>query len=486
MITQAQAHATADRWLNPEGHQGPPREVAMQEFDLGWVVWAVPPPPEVDPETGQRRPPAEIGTACGVIDRTSGELTVWPSVPVDEVVRMYRHKQGADTGDTDTGHAPTGTTDSGDGSSTTAQDTAPQGANTSPGTAPFTAPDAASGAAAQPPVTGPGNTAVATFRDPSSGEETNLACVSAPGMPPAEYQLHEKLRELGVSGEEVRAVHTDLRSALLPGGYTGDFVLRAFPNASFSCSEGYGMRPEERAEGVAGLLRHVEMMYGITGQQAPPRPHRVPLPEQVEPAAPIRDVALGEQLREVFGEQSVLRPDADDLAATALPDAARATLTWAGLPAHVPYFFTADRADAPPAGGLYTDAATHLRALGTKAGAATLDTLAGHVRLGTDGLYAITVQCTAPAENQDLIGTVWAVQPSSGGGRFVNRTLAAYLRSLALLTATRRTMRGTDPYAAGAAVAAFQEQLAAIDAWSLDDEGNWWSLIVEQMWHGLF
>ncbi|OKI07132.1 hypothetical protein A6A06_36125 [Streptomyces sp. CB02923] len=446
MITQAQAQATADRWLNPEGHQGPPRRVGMEEFDLGWVVWAVPPPPETDPATGQRRPPAEVGNACGVVDRASGELTVWPSVPTGDVVRMYRQKHGAGSGD-----------------------------------APAQAP-------AEPPVTGPGNTAVATYDDPSSGAETNLVRVSGPGLPPAEYQLFDELRRIGVRGEDVRAVHTDLRPALFPGGYTGSFVFRAFPNARFSCTEGYGATSAERAEGVAGLLRHVETMHQLTGQQPPPRPHRLPVPspDSVPRAEPVRDVALGKQLAEAFGPQGVFRPDADDIADTRLPEAAKKTLTWAGLPVEMPLFFTADEAARPPAGGLFTDAATHLRAVGTEASEGTLGNLAGHVRLGTDGAYLITVQCTAPEESRALIGAVWAVQPSSGGGRFVNASLAAFLRSLVLLAATRRQIRGMDPRAAGAAVAAFQEQLVAIDGWSLDSDKNWWSLIVEQMWHGLF
>ncbi|QIK06280.1 hypothetical protein G7Z12_09790 [Streptomyces sp. ID38640] len=443
MINQAQAHATAARWLNPEGHQGPPREVAMQEFDLGWVVWAVPPPPEVDPQTGQRRPPAEVGAACGVVDRASGELTVWPSVPVDEVVRMYQQKHGA-------------------------------GAVAAPA------------APAEAPVTGPGNTAVATYPDPATGEETSLARVSAPGLPPAEFQLFDELQRLGVHPANVRAVHTDLRSALLPGGYPGDFILRTFPNATFSCTEGYGMRPEERAEGIAGLLRHVEMMHQLAGRQAPPRPHRLPVPQRVEAAPPMRDVALGKHLVEVFGPQGVTRPDADDLATGRLPEATKNTLVWAGLPAQVPFFFTADRPDSPPAGGLFPDVATYLRETGTEAQEQTLATLAGYVRIGTDGLYTLAVQCTAAEENQNLVGTVWAVQPSSGGGRFVNRTLSAYLRSLALLVTTRRQMQGMDPYAAGTAVATFQDQIVAIDSWALDDDSNWWSLVIEQMWHGLF
>ncbi|MYU53302.1 MULTISPECIES: SUKH-4 family immunity protein [Streptomyces] len=464
MITQAQAHAIAARWLNPEGRQGPPREVAMREFDLGWVVWEVPPfssgapslPPQEAVATaaeaaggagGAAAGTAMATAAYGVVDRTSGELTVWPSAPVDDIVRRYRHERGTGTGP---------------------------------------APAAAPASPAEPPVTGPGNTAVATYRDPSTGEVTTLARVSAPGLPPAEYRLADELRQLGVRGEDVSAVHTDLRPAPLPGGYPADFVVRAFPNAAFTCTEGYGPRPEERAAGVAGLLRHIELTYQLAGRPAPPRPHRVPVPRHVTAAEPMSDAALGEHLVEVFGPGGVVRPDADALAATPLPGATRETLLGAGLPVLVPYFFTADRADDPPAGGLFTDAATHLREVGTEAREATLEALAGYVRLGTDGACAIAVRCTAPEAHQSLLGTVWAVRPSSGGGRFVNRTLAAYARSLALLVATRHQLRGMDPYAAGAAVAAFQERLAAIDPWALDDDGNWWSLVLDQMWHGLF
>ncbi|MFD7293063.1 hypothetical protein ACFV9W_07210 [Streptomyces sp. NPDC059897] len=44
MISQEQALATAERWLNPEGQQS--REVLVQEFDL---------------VTGKCRPPATFG-----------------------------------------------------------------------------------------------------------------------------------------------------------------------------------------------------------------------------------------------------------------------------------------------------------------------------------------------------------------------------------------------------------------------------------------
>ncbi|MET9970025.1 nucleic acid/nucleotide deaminase domain-containing protein, partial [Streptomyces sp. NPDC006356] len=262
MTSQEQALAIADRWLNPEGSTEPRREVRMQEFDLGWVVWAAPAAPERDPETGERRPPAEIGDACGVVDRRSGELTVWPSVPIDEVVQMYRQKHGG----------------------------AAQGG------------DASDGAAR--PVTGPGNTAVFTYMDPANGEETTLLRSSAPGLPHAEYQAWGELRRMNVPVDNVVAIHTDLRPSLLPGGYTAE-LLNTFPNAQLSCSQSYGASPEARAEGIAALVEQVETMHRIAGQQPPPRPHRLPVPTQVTPAEPMRDVALGRHLAEVFGEEGV-------------------------------------------------------------------------------------------------------------------------------------------------------------------------------------
>ncbi|MFJ7078858.1 SUKH-4 family immunity protein [Streptomyces sp. NPDC098781] len=438
MTSQEQALAIADRWLNPEGSTEPRREVRTQEFDLGWVVWAAPAEPERDPVTGERRPPAEIGNACGVVDRRTGELTVWPSVPVDEVVRMYRQKHG-DAG-------------------------AQEGAR---------------------PVTGPGNTAVFTYVDPANGEETTLFRTSAPGLPPAEYQAWAELRRMNVPVDNVVAVHTDLRPSLLPGGYTAE-LLNSFPNAQLSCSQSYGARPEARAEGVAALVEQVETMHRIAGQQPPPRPHRMPVPAQVTPAEPLRDVALGRHLVEVFGEDGVRRFDADDIAQSTLPEAAGATLTWAGLPVDLPLFFTADRPDAPPAGGLFTDVATNLRERRSPAGEEKIGALAHLARIGFDGVAVIAVQCLPGAGQPDGLGAVWAVDPVTATSRYVNASVGAFVRSLALLAAVRQRMQGVDPVAAGEEVAALQEQLVAMDPSALGNAETWWSLVVEQMWHGLF
>lgn len=437
MTSQEQALALADRWLNPEGSAQPRREVRMQEFDLGWVVWAAPSAPESDPVAGERQPPAGTGDACGVVDRRTGELTVWPSVPVDEVVRMYRQKHGGE--------------------------------------------DSSGGGR---PVTGPGNTAVFTYTDPANGEETTLFRNSGPGLPPAEYQAWAELQRMNVPVGNVISVHTDLRPSLLPGGYTAE-LLNTFPGVRLSCSQSYGARPEERAEGIAALVEQVETMHRIAGQQPPPRPHRSLVPAQVTPAEPMRDVELGRHLVEVFGQDGVRRYDADDIADSPLPETTKSALTWAGLPG-LPLFFSADRPDAPPAGGLFTDVTTHLRERRSPAGEEKIGVLAHLARIGFDGVAVVAVQCLPGTTEPDGLGAVWAVDPVTAAARYVNVSAAAFARSLALLATARQRMRGLDPVAAGAEVAALQEQLVAVDGSALAAVDTWWSLIVEQMWHGLF
>lgn len=331
--------------------------------------------------------------------------------------------------------------------------------------------------------TGPGNTAVATFRDPRNGEETYVTRTSAPGLPPAEYQLFMELRRIGVRGEDVTALHTDLSPSDLPGGYTRSLVASVFPNAALTCNQTYGANPDERAKAVEALVQHVAMMSQLVGQQPPPPPLRAPVPVGAPPAPPVPDQVLGGYLVQVFGPQGVRRYDTRH---TRLPEAAQATLGWAGLPADIPLFFTADTPENPPPGGFLTDVATYMRAVGTKASDNALGVLGGHIRLGSDGACAITVQCDSPDFMPTKQGQVWAIPPLDAMGRRVNASLSAFVRSLLALVVTRQRMPGLDPYAAGATIAAFQHELVTIDATAFDDPGNWWPVILEQMWHGLF
>ncbi|QKW23371.1 SUKH-4 family immunity protein [Kitasatospora sp. NA04385] len=168
------------------------------------------------------------------------------------------------------------------------------------------------------------------------------------------------------------------------------------------------------------------------------------------------------------------RFDADEAAATALPEAARRTLVEAGLPVRVASFF-----ELLP--GL-PDVAGHLAATGRgeRVSEQARAVLAEYVALGTDGRAVIAVQCTAEGA-----GRVWAVDPDNGTGRYLNADPNAYLRCLLLLAERRPALAGLDPRAAGAVVEALQRDLAAVDGSVFGDPENWWAVVVEQLWDGL-
>ncbi len=331
------------------------------------------------------------------------------------------------------------------------------------------------------PATGPGNTAVFTYVDPRTGQEAYVTATAAPGKPPAEYQGMERLGELRVPVENVVAVHTDLCPGYFPGGYTANVLLSTFPNASHSHAHPYGRDRASRAEGIAALTSHAQLMAQLAGQQAPPQPSRTPLPYPVPPTHVLPDAELGPLLSQTFGEQKVRRYAPQLLATAPLPDSARATLATAGLPADVPLFFLADT-DAPGAppvmGGMFADARTHLIGTGAQLSPAAANTLATHTRIGTDGMFVITVQRDS--------GQVWAAMPLDGTLQYVNSSVAAFAYSLATLYATRSHMVDATPYTAGNIVADLQTRLLTIDPNALSEPDNWWSLIIEQMWHGLF
>ncbi|MBC9716770.1 SUKH-4 family immunity protein [Streptomyces sp. TRM66268-LWL] len=85
MVTFAQAQERAEEWINGDVPAYQHREVRVREFDLGFVVWAE------DREDGPR---SDGGRQRLVIARGSGETTLWPALPVGEVIRRYEEAYG--------------------------------------------------------------------------------------------------------------------------------------------------------------------------------------------------------------------------------------------------------------------------------------------------------------------------------------------------------------------------------------------------------
>ncbi|MFI9822985.1 SUKH-4 family immunity protein [Streptomyces sp. NPDC052013] len=85
MVTFAQAQERAEEWINGDVPSYQHREVRVREFDLGFVVWA---------EDRADGPRSDGGMQRLVIARDSGEATLWPALPVGEVIRRYEEEYG--------------------------------------------------------------------------------------------------------------------------------------------------------------------------------------------------------------------------------------------------------------------------------------------------------------------------------------------------------------------------------------------------------
>ncbi|CAM5543864.1 hypothetical protein STANM309S_00965 [Streptomyces tanashiensis] len=80
VVTFAQAQERAEEWINGDLPAYQHREVRVREFELGFVVWA---------EDREGGPTSDGGRQRLVIAR-SGEATLWPGLPVGEVIRLVR------------------------------------------------------------------------------------------------------------------------------------------------------------------------------------------------------------------------------------------------------------------------------------------------------------------------------------------------------------------------------------------------------------
>ncbi|WP_316748952.1 SUKH-4 family immunity protein [Streptomyces herbicida] len=85
MVTFAQAQERAEEWINGDVPAYQHREVRVREFDLGFVVWG---------EDRAEGPRSDAGAQRLVIARDSGEATLWPALPVGEVIRRYEEEYG--------------------------------------------------------------------------------------------------------------------------------------------------------------------------------------------------------------------------------------------------------------------------------------------------------------------------------------------------------------------------------------------------------
>ncbi|MEU8588311.1 SUKH-4 family immunity protein [Streptomyces sp. NPDC048664] len=85
MVTFAQAQERAEEWINGDVPAYQHREVRVREFESGFVAWA---------EDRAEGPRSDGGAQRLVISRDSGEATLWPGLPVGEVIRRYEERYG--------------------------------------------------------------------------------------------------------------------------------------------------------------------------------------------------------------------------------------------------------------------------------------------------------------------------------------------------------------------------------------------------------
>lgn len=85
MITSDEADQIAEKWVRDSATAGASPTPAVHEFDLGYIVWAQPGPDD----------PPVLGAGRGIIDRSTGELSVWPSWPLDLMIEQYRARQAS-------------------------------------------------------------------------------------------------------------------------------------------------------------------------------------------------------------------------------------------------------------------------------------------------------------------------------------------------------------------------------------------------------
>ncbi|KJY43801.1 hypothetical protein VR41_01590 [Streptomyces sp. NRRL B-1568] len=327
------------------------------------------------------------------------------------------------------------------------------------------------------PTVGPGYMAVLRYRA-QDGSEQQIIRRSAPGTPHPEWQILHELRAMNVPPQQVLELHTELESCELPGGYCARMVRETWPQVRISHTAAYGRDLASRQQGMRHLVEHQGELHQVADGPARPAPNRAPLPQpgQVPPAQPVGPDVIGRELAECFGPQGVFRFDQRAVSRQGVPDVVAQTLVWAGLPVDFGPFFWGQAQPGRPV--------PTLAELAAERGVQPAPDAGSYLVVGSDYGRQLCVQ----------YGTAHIVAvPLEAGpdGRpavpqFVNTSLPQFVRSLALLGKMWRWRYGLTPEQAGRWTVDFQDQLASLDPVALSSPENWWAVLLEQMWDGLF
>ncbi|MCC3776792.1 SUKH-4 family immunity protein, partial [Streptomyces sp. UNOB3_S3] len=327
------------------------------------------------------------------------------------------------------------------------------------------------------PTVGPGYMAVLRYRA-QDGSEQQIIRRSAPGTPHPEWQILHELRAMNVPPQQVLELHTELESCDLPGGYCARMIRETWPQVRISHTAPYGRDHATRQQGMRHLVAHQGELHQVADGPARPAPNPVPVPHPgaVQPAPPVGPDVIGRELAEAFGPQGVFRFDQRAVSRQGVPEVVAQTLVWAGLPADFGPFFWAQAQPGRPVPTLAELAAE--RGVRPAADAGSYLVMGGDygrqlcVQYGTAHIVAVPLEAGPDGH---------PVPP-----QFVNTSLPQFVRSLALLGKMWRWRYGLTPEQAGRWTVDFQEQLAALDPAALSTPENWWAVLLEQMWDGLF
>ncbi|MGW2369978.1 SUKH-4 family immunity protein [Streptomyces sp. NPDC001667] len=324
------------------------------------------------------------------------------------------------------------------------------------------------------PTVGPGYMAVLRYRA-ADGSEQQLIRRSAPGTPHPEWQILHELRAMNVPPQQVLELHTELESCDLPGGYCARMVRETWPQVRISHTAAYGRDLATRQQGMRHLIEHQGELHQVADGPARPAPNRVPLSGSAQ-LPPVGPDVIGRELAESFGPQGVFRFEQRAVSRQGVPDIVAQTLVWAGLPMDLGPFFWGQAQPGRPV--------PTLAELAAERGVRPAPDAGSYLVMGSDYGRQLCVQ----------YGTAHIVavpmEAGADGGsvapQFVNTSLPQFVRSLALLGKMWRWRYGLTPEQAGRWTVDFQEQLAALDPAALASPENWWAVLVEQMWDGLF